>query len=144
MKIDYSPRMSGKTTRLIYELEKDIRNVLLVFSQREAARLISLYPHLNRRIMYWKDYAEKIRQTHPMDRRYVCLVDNADIILEAVIGDYVRIASFTKDEISMREEKQVNFIDFKNVPKPTKKDIEIAKKLIRRGRKIDEANKKEL
>lgn len=94
MKLNYSPRQSGKTTRMIETLARDDRFVLLTFSEKEADRLRNEYHKYidPKRIMYWKEFKEK-RYGRGFGPKV--LVDNADLVLEDAVGDYIEEASMT-------------------------------------------------
>jgi hypothetical protein len=100
MKIDYSPRQSGKTTRLIELLAKDNRRVLLTFSTQEENRLKNIYPEVAERIFYWETYKTKNKGRYEQQR---VLIDNADYLLEKVIGDWIEVGTFNKDTLDVRD-----------------------------------------
>jgi hypothetical protein len=105
MNIDYSSRGAGKTTRLIEWLARDERNVLITFSHDEENRLKRLYPQIANRIVDWQSYiAARQHGGSFFDNDFHKLgVDNADIVLERVLRNYVKKASFTKEIISLRD-----------------------------------------
>ena len=94
MKINYSPRQSGKTTKMIERLAQDERFVLLTFSMKEADRLReAYYGYVDpKRIMYWREYLNR-KQGKGYGQKV--LIDNADMVLEDVIGDYIEEISMT-------------------------------------------------
>jgi hypothetical protein len=107
MKVDYSLRSSGRTTRMLETLIKNENAKLLTFSVKECERLKKAVYILDNdkhqsvvsRIYYWEDYVrENIGRYEP--RQYI-MVDNADYILERVIGKFIDEISITKDEIRL-------------------------------------------
>lgn len=101
MKVEYAPRGTGRTTKMVERLSKNKDRVLLTFSQREETRLKELYPDLASRIYWWKTYISKTYGYNGYENHRV-LVDNADYILEQVIGNYIEVGTFTKEQIVLR------------------------------------------
>lgn len=97
MKLNYSPRQSGKTTQMIERVAQDDRYVLLTFSTKEADRLRHEYfKYIDpKRIMYWREYLQK-KQGKGYGQKV--LIDNADMVLEDAIGDYVEEISITSPD----------------------------------------------
>lgn len=104
MKIDYSPRQSGRTTRMIELLANDERRILLTFSKREETRLRDAYPKVSNRIIFWEDYIKQKRGRKELESQKI-IIDNADYILEQVVGDWVEIGTFTVEKIDIRTDK---------------------------------------
>jgi hypothetical protein len=93
-----SPRLSGKTTRCIELLEKNIGRVLLTFSKQEEQRLEDLYPHLRGRIFYWENWKSSNKfKINDYSQRII--VDNADYILQKIVGGWVEIGTFNEDTL---------------------------------------------
>jgi hypothetical protein len=104
MKIINGARQSGKTTKCIELLQKDPRRILLTFSKREEDRLREKYPELEDRIMYWETYRQKILGRRGVEEESLRpVVDNADYILEQVIGDWVEVGTFNQEVIKLRQ-----------------------------------------
>lgn len=103
MKLDYSARASGKTTRMIQTLREHITCYLITISTREEQRLRHAYPDVAHRIFYWETWLHDLRSGQRMGMHGELLVDNADMVLERMLGKYVRSMSMTKEEIMMRE-----------------------------------------
>jgi hypothetical protein len=103
MIIDYSPRASGKTTKLIEWIQEDPNTrYLITFSSREEYRLKQLYPELDRNIYYWETWVKKKREGGLSGNHSSVAVDNADYILERVLETYINKVSITKEEIDLR------------------------------------------
>jgi hypothetical protein len=79
MKVDYSSRASGKTTRLIEWLAEKPHRILITFSHEEENRLKRLYPDLAARIVDWRSYQRRYMHGAPLKE---ISIDNADLILE--------------------------------------------------------------
>jgi hypothetical protein len=75
-------RNMGKTTLLTNELAANPKAVMLVIHEHEKKRLNELYPFSKGRIFT----IQEAREGKLLGRGFnVCLVDNADLILESVI-----------------------------------------------------------
>ncbi len=79
MKVDYSSRGSGKTTRLINWLEEKPDRILITFSDDEENRLTRLYPQLATRIVDWRSHQRRYVHGSPMKE---VSIDNADHTLQ--------------------------------------------------------------
>jgi hypothetical protein len=90
---------------MIEWLTQDERRVLITFSHDEENRLKRLYPQVANRIVDWQSYiaARKARGGFFDNDFHKLGVDNADYILERVLNNYVELASFTEERISLRE-----------------------------------------
>ncbi len=96
MKIDYSPRASGKTTRMIEWLQRDRNRVMITISRSEVRRLQSLYPDVEKQIVSWEDFQHR---HHAADMSITEVgVDNVDIILQQSLRLPVKVISMTYDE----------------------------------------------
>ncbi len=94
MKLDYSPRASGKTTRLIEWLSKKPDRLLITFSHAEENRLKRLYPELSTRIVDWRSYQQSHMHGSPMKE---VSIDNADIILQEQFRQKISRISISDD-----------------------------------------------
>jgi hypothetical protein len=99
MKIDYSPRASGKTTRLIEWLRADEQRLLLTVSHDEENRLKRLYPDLSNRIVDWESYlrARNSGGSLTASRIRTIGIDNADLVLGRVFQGFVEKITITDD-----------------------------------------------
>jgi hypothetical protein len=66
MKIDYSPRASGKTTRMIEWLRENPQRILVTFNHAEENRLKHEYPDLSMRILEWRSYQQRYMHGNPV------------------------------------------------------------------------------
>ena len=79
MKIDYSPRASGRATRMIKWLCKKPERILITFSHAEENRLRRKYPDFSTRILNWRSYQQ--RYMHGSQIKEIA-IDNVDLILQ--------------------------------------------------------------
>lgn len=113
MRVDYSPRQSGRTTRMVQQLFLNENAILLTFSEKEAERIKSELNHQDvflpnpsmlenvcNRILFWKTF---VNRKHGYKERQKIMLDNADYVLEQVLGTYIDDISITKDEIKLRK-----------------------------------------
>jgi hypothetical protein len=96
MNVDYSPRGSGKTTRLIEWLRGDPKRVLITISHEHEKDLRQLYPELGMQIVGWESYRRKYRGGHITE----VAIDNADIILQKMIPEKIAIVTISSNDIS--------------------------------------------
>lgn len=97
MKILYSPRQGGKTTRMVEWLREEQSRMLVTFSDKEARRLVELYPDLVNRIVTWREYVERRSfawNKHPSK----IAIDNADIILQMLCRDEIDVITISNEE----------------------------------------------
>lgn len=111
MKVIYSPRQSGRTTQMLEMLARDTRRVLLTFSSMEEARLQKEHPQLAERIYYWERYVKLHRVDRKEDGMPKVMVDNADYILEKVIGDWIEVGTFTEEKIETRNNHPMGIVE---------------------------------
>lgn len=102
MKVDYSPRGSGKTIRMIQWLSEKPDRVLLTFSDVEAKRLQQEYDKedrlgLSQRICTFSNYIERRGTAWSCGRNREVAIDNADIILQGMIRDRLSSISISSD-----------------------------------------------
>lgn len=85
MKIDFSPRCGGKTTRLIEWLREDKKRVMLTFNKQEKFRLQKQYEDVATQIFEWMEWRSK---QSPFQRSGFpeIGIDNADLILSEVVA----------------------------------------------------------
>ncbi|WP_147154151.1 hypothetical protein [Reyranella soli] len=95
MRIDYSPRASGKTTRLIEWLKAKPDRFLLTFSHDEENRLKRLHPDLSNRIVDWRSYQRRFMHGSPMHQ---IAIDNVDLVLEEQFRQRIAIASISDEQ----------------------------------------------
>ena len=87
-------RNCGKTSKLVALLQKDLSRILLVFSIREAARIIGEYREMDLagRVMSWDYYnARPVLWGRPL------LIDNVEMFLEARFKSRVLGISINED-----------------------------------------------
>jgi hypothetical protein len=95
MKLDYSPRGAGKTTRLIEWLRDDKERLMLTFSHDEENRLKREYPDVATQIVDWDSYQHS---KGVVGRRYKeCAIDNAELILQQRMRHPISMMSITED-----------------------------------------------
>lgn len=97
MKILYSPRQAGKTTRMIAWLREDPQRVLVTFSFEEAQRLTDLYPDLLNRIVDWRSYIERRGYAWRFHPKAIAL-DNADLILQMLCRDEIDVITISNPD----------------------------------------------
>lgn len=106
MNIDISPRGSGKTTRAIEWLKKDLeKRVLITYSHEEENRLKHLYPECSHRIVDWRSYMDSMKSGGSSFSRIQnprLMIDNADMFIQKIFDWNVTDLTFTKDEIDLR------------------------------------------
>jgi len=91
---------------MIEWLSKDERRILLTYSHREENRLKQLYPEYANRIVDWESYVRSVKSGGSFFARekHKVGVDNADYLLEKVLGTFVDKATFNIDApIELRE-----------------------------------------
>lgn len=93
MKIDYSPRQSGKTTRMIEQLRSS-DGLMITFNHDEESRLRRLYADVSKKIFCVGCY--KLNKMAGIKRKHL-LVDNADLILMGLFSDPIAEASISND-----------------------------------------------
>jgi hypothetical protein len=104
MKIITGARQTGKTTKMIQWIGQDLsKRFLVTFSTREQDRLRRQYPSCKDNIFTYQSFREKAMTARFDDSQVEVAVDNADYILEQVVGTFVRIATFNKEELTLRE-----------------------------------------
>ena len=95
MEIDYSPRCSGKTTRMIEWLKEDPNRVLVVHTIGYRDNLKRQYPELSERF----HVAHTLMDSHlHISHESVLGFDNLDLILAHMFKRRIGIASITKEE----------------------------------------------
>lgn len=96
MDIDYSPRRSGKTTRLIgWVLQDPFHRTIMVHNSQEANRLKTLI-----RAVY-PDAPDGCVVTPAINlhgHKRVLAIDNADLLLSYLFGASVELITLTKVE----------------------------------------------
>lgn len=100
MKIDYSPRASGKTTRLIEWLRADPHRLMITFSIREEVRLKEIYRDVAERILDWHSYQRSSLGSRRIDQ--VC-IDNVDLLLQRLCRESISLMSATTDELGLSD-----------------------------------------
>lgn len=95
MNIDYSPRASGKTSRLIDWLREKPNRILITFSHEEENRLKRLYNDLSTRIVEWRSYQRRYMHGNPMKH---IAIDNADLILQEILAQPIEQITITELE----------------------------------------------
>lgn len=93
MKVDYSPRAAGKTTRLIEWLREDSARVMITFSHDEENRLKRQYPDLSTQIVDWESYQARYQGGRKIKE---VSIDNADIILQKMIPEPINRISISE------------------------------------------------
>jgi thymidine kinase len=83
MEIDYSPRQSGKTTRMLEWLRADQNRVLLVHNYEYAHELGIENKDVKDRIMSWNDYIPKQKGRNPLEH---VAIDNAEFFFRSRIN----------------------------------------------------------
>ena len=74
------PRYMGKTTDIIKEV-KAHDGILVVFSEREAMRIIRSDPSMRHKVFSWDDIKHKLAGRHnPV------FIDNADYLLQEIVS----------------------------------------------------------
>lgn len=96
MILDYSPRRSGKTTRLLNWIAKDPRRLLIVHDSHYAQILRDEKPELAKQICAWSEYMN----TGSGFRIHFTSVslDNADMILENLVRLPVHFVSMSDND----------------------------------------------
>lgn len=95
MKLDYKTRQSGKTTRLISWLAGSEKRVMIVSSLAEKDGLIQRFPFapVKTQVFTMSEW-EKMRHGR---RDYELAVDNAEFVLERLLGSPIARMSMTKE-----------------------------------------------
>lgn len=96
MRVDYSPRQSGKTTRAVEWVRADPQRVLITFSQREMQRLRETYEDIAGRIFDWDTY----RRLHLNVQAKIeeVGIDNADLILQRQVRHPLKLLTISDEE----------------------------------------------
>ena len=124
MKVDYSPRHSGKTTRMLEWLREEKHRLLITFDFKERERLRKLIEKdmifvgrsriksnkheahnnrieaLTRRVLTQQDYIDKKQNnaTGKLNiRGWEIGIDNADIFIQNMFWDHVSEISISQD-----------------------------------------------
>lgn len=93
--IDYGPRASGRTTRMMLWLMENEKRIMLTFSRGSAEMLRERYPLLSDRIFYVDEFKNMQRGMRPTEREIG--VDNADMVLERHLGCPIHRMSLLSD-----------------------------------------------
>lgn len=96
MKVDYSHRGAGKTTRLIKWLSQSEDRILITINHDEENRLKREYPTLAHRIVDWQSYLDS-KGRHASIKTLG--IDNADIILQRMLDKRIDIVSMSIEEL---------------------------------------------
>jgi len=96
MKVDYSKRQAGKTTRLIEWLRERPDRILITFSHAEENRLKREYEDVATRIVDWRSYQQRYMHGSPMKE---IAIDNADLILEEQFRNKISRISISDDTL---------------------------------------------
>lgn len=102
-----SPRQSGKTTKMIDMIQCDDTALLLTFSLSEEIRLKNLLPdECKHQVLYWRDYLKNKVVTRGMFAYSYerVLLDNADMILQDLFRNRLKVISMTSDEMVVNQE----------------------------------------
>ena len=94
MRFDYSPRASGKTTRMTEWLAADESRILITCSHDEENRLKWLYPKLKHRIVDWESYQHRHMHGNAMNE---IAIDNADTILQSQLRQKIALVTMTAE-----------------------------------------------
>ena len=109
MKIDYSERNSGKTTRLLQEFFNN-KNSVLVVPTSEYRRMIAQMIYEQTRHSQYE--LERIFTFYEIARGRIdlkdkdILIDELGMCLQTVTNGNIKLASATKSEEHVREEKE--------------------------------------
>lgn len=95
MKIDYSPRQSGKTTRMVKWLREDKRRVLIVFGFIEKKRLAGLHKGIESQVMTWSEY--KSLKGYERVIKEIS-IDNAETILKLMVNHEISNITISSDD----------------------------------------------
>lgn len=97
--IELSARGCGKTTRMIEWLRSGPNRLMLVISEQERRRIISEKDNLDlaNKIVTFEMYRRQIRRASQGIQEIG--IDNADIILEDLIGRPISKMTMTDDEL---------------------------------------------
>lgn len=95
MIIDHSPRLSGKTTRIIKWIENHPERIMIVRYVQERTRLQYKYPELKRQILDWETF-----RTSPQPEAQEYAIDNLEFFFREFFRGrgQVRIITVTKEE----------------------------------------------
>ena len=113
MRLIIRGRQMGKTTELVHILNADPRVILLTYSEQEADRIRTTYRVDPRQVMSWREYAIR----HDLHRKCKPVVDNIDLILNDVIGDWVEVGTLTQEE---QPDNMMRHISLSSKPKKKK------------------------
>lgn len=94
MEINISPRMSGKTTKLIEWVKEKKNRVVLFSSNSEAFHLKAQYPKIANKLYYWEEWRAS-RDFNKGNKEIG--IDNVDCLLHAMLGRNIKKIEFNQE-----------------------------------------------
>lgn len=93
MHIDFSPRRSGKTTRIALWLRGDKQRFMIAFNRMSAIHARREFPDVKSQILTLEEFKERMHRPRPryeLEQGQIQLkgvaIDNADLLLSDILG----------------------------------------------------------
>ena len=93
MKIEISPRQSGKTTSLVNWLKGNEKRILITFSAREADRISRDFKVDRKKVLTWQEYHQQHRTIGTKVDEVS--IDNCDLILQGLFRERIDKITFS-------------------------------------------------